>query len=121
MELKKQNMRKRISDEMGWPFFNYLIPKGYLWEKIEELAEINLCQSDFIHPRQMAVIDRLSKLGDLIISGQWGDVLFDLPKLRKKENLDNQARFLFNKIVKPGGLELSNQLWDKWDSLENLR
>ena len=99
---------------MGWPFFNYLIPKGYLWEKIEELAEINLCQSDFIHPRQMAVIDRLSKLGDLIISGQWGDVLFDLPKLRKKENLDNQARFLFNKIVKPGGLELSNQLWDKW-------
>ncbi len=112
--VKETKYAKRISDEMGWPFFNYLIPKGYLWEKIEELAEINLCQSDFIHPRQMAVIDRLSKLGDLIISGQWGDVLFDLPKLRKKENLDNQARFLFNKIVKPGGLELSNQLWDKW-------
>ena len=52
----------------------------------------------------MAVIDQISKLGDLIISGQWGDVLFDLPKLSAKENLDNQTRFLFHKIVKPGGL-----------------
>ena len=81
---KKQNMQKRISEEMDWPFYNYLIPKGYLWEKIEELAEINLCQSDFTHPRQMAVIHHISKLGDIIISGQWGDVLFDLPKLSKK-------------------------------------
>ena len=31
----------------------------------------------------MAVIDEISKLGDLIISGQWGDVLFDLPKISK--------------------------------------
>ena len=44
---------------MGWPFFDYVIPKGYLWEKIEELAEINLCQSDFILPRQMAVINKI--------------------------------------------------------------
>ncbi len=105
---------KKISEEMGWPFYNYLIPKGYLWKKIEKLAEINLCQSDFTHPRQMAVIDKVSKLGDLIISGQWGDVLFDLPKMNAKENLDNQARFLFHKIVKPGGLALSNKLWNEW-------
>ena len=84
---------------MSWPFNSFLIPKGYLWSRIEELAEINLCQSDFIHPRQMAVIDQISKLGDLIISGQWGDVLFDLPKLSAKENLDNQTRFIFHKIV----------------------
>ena len=83
-------------------------------EKIDKLAEINLCQSDFVHPRQMAVIDQISKLGEIIISGQWGDVLFDMPKLSKKENLDNQTRFLFDKIVKPGGLLLSNKLWDEW-------
>ena len=63
--------------------------------KIDKIAEINLCQSDFVHPRQMAVIDQVSKLGEIIISGQWGDVLFDMPKLSKKENLDNQTRFVF--------------------------
>ena len=112
--IKETQYAKMISEEMGWPFFNYLIPEGYLWGKIEELAEINLCQSDFIHPRQMAVIHQLSKLGNLIISGQWGDVLFDLPKLSKKENLDDQVSFLFHKLVKPGGLALSNKLWDEW-------
>ena len=112
--IKETKYAKRISEEMGWPFNNFLIPRGYLWEKIEKLAEINLCQSDFIHPRQMAVIHQVSKLGDLIISGQWGDVLFDLPKLSAKENLDSQTRFLFHKIVKPGGLALSIKLWEEW-------
>ena len=112
--VKEIKYAKRISEEMNWPFNNYLIPKGYLWKRIERLAEINFCQSDFIHPRQMAVIDQISKLGDLIISGQWGDVFFDLPKLNAKENLDNQTRFLFNKIVKPGGLLLSKKLWEEW-------
>ena len=112
--IKETKYAKDISEEMGWPFYDYLIPQGYLWEKIEKLAEINLCQSDFIHPRQMAVIDQVSKLGDLIISGQWGDVLFDLPKISYEANLDYQTRFLFKKIVKPGGLALSNKLWDEW-------
>ena len=112
--VKETKYAKQISDEMGWAFYKYLIPRGYLWEKIEKLAEINSCQSDFTHPRQMAVIDQISNLGDLIISGQWGDVLFDLPKLSHRANLDDQAGFLFNKIVKPGGLALSKSLWDEW-------
>ncbi len=112
--VKETKYSRRISEEMGWPFHHYLIPKGYLWEKIEELSDTNLCQSDFTHPRQMAVIHHISKLGDIIFSGQWGDVLFDLPKLSKKDNLDTQAKFLFQKIVKPGGLRLSNKLWEEW-------
>ena len=80
--VKETQYAKKISEKMGWPFFNYLINKGYLWEKIDKLADINLCQSDFVHPRQMAVIDQISKLGEIIISGQWGDVLFDMPKLK---------------------------------------
>ena len=47
----------------------------------------------------MAVIHHISKLGDIIISGQWGDVLFDLPKLGKKDDLDIQAKFLFKRLL----------------------
>ena len=112
--VKETKYAKQISDEMGWAFYKYLIPRGYLWEKIEKLAEINSCQSDFTHPRQMAVIDQISNLGDLIISGQWGDVLFDLSKLSHRANLDDQTGYLFNKIVKPGGLALSKSLWQEW-------
>ena len=38
----------------------------------------------FYPSRQMAVIHHISKLGDIIISGQWGDVLFDLQNLVRK-------------------------------------
>ena len=92
---------KRISEEMGWPFFDYLIPKGYLWSRIDELSDINFCQSDFTHPRQMAVIDKVSKLGDLIISGQWGDVLFDLQKLVKMKVYIIKPSFYFKKLLNP--------------------
>ena len=112
--VKETKYARSISKEMGWPFYDYLIPKGYLWEKIDELSDINFCQSDFIHPRQMAVISEISKHGELIISGQWGDVLFDLPKIKNDESLNNQTKFLFKKIVKPGGLELSKKLWVEW-------
>ena len=30
---------------------------------------------------------------------QWGDVLFDLPKISKNESLHNQTKFLFQKIA----------------------
>ena len=119
--VKETKFASKISKEMGWPFYEYLIPKGYLWEKIDELSDINFCQSDFIHPRQMAVIGEISKLGDLIISGQWGDVLFDLPKIKNDESLNNQTKFLFKKIVKPGGLELSKKLWVEWGFAGDLK
>ena len=118
--IKETKYAKKICEEMGWPVFDYYIPEGYLWDKIDELANINYCQSDFIHPRQMAVISEISKLGDLIVSGQWGDVLFDLPKINNNENLNNQTKFLFKKIVKPGGLELSKKLWSEWGFAGNF-
>ena len=49
---------------------NLLFQEGYLWEKIEEIAKINSCQSDFVNPRQMAVIHKVAQFGDCIISGQ---------------------------------------------------
>ncbi len=105
---------KKISKVMGWSFHEFIIPEGYLWEKIEEIAKINSCQSDFVNPRQMAVIHKVAQFGDCIISGQWGDVLFDIPKIRESADIEEQAKYTFKKIVKPGGLELSKKLWEEW-------
>ena len=108
---------RKISDAMGWIFHDFLIPKGYLWGKLDKLAEINYCQSDFVHPRQIAVMSQVCNLGDCIISGQWGDVLFDLPKISNSASINEQTRYTFNTIVKPGGLALSNKLWEEWGFL----
>ena len=114
MALSEIKYAKQISLAMDWDFSEFIIPKGYLWPKIEKLARINFCQVDFIHPRQFAVIDKICKLGDCIVSGQWGDVLFDIPKINDNASINEQTKYLFSKIVKPGGLELSEKLWDEW-------
>ena len=88
---------RQIAEASGWKFHDYKISNGYLWRKIEELAEINHCQSDFTHPRQMAVIESISGLGDIILSGQWGDVLFDNFDIDEYANIDFQTNFVLNK------------------------
>ena len=55
---------KKIAKKCNFSFQEFTIPKNYLWNKIDELAEINSCYSEFTHPRQMAVIDDVEKLGD---------------------------------------------------------
>ena len=105
---------RQIAVACGWDFHSYTIPRGYLWKKLDELAEINMCQTEFTHPRQMAVIDEISKFGDLILSGQWGDVLFDVPGIDDEADLDEQTHFTFKKVAKPGGMELAAELWEHW-------
>ncbi len=105
---------RQIAEASRWEFNEYKISNGYLWRKIEELAELNYCQSDFTHPRQMAVIESISGLGDILLSGQWGDVLFDNFDIDKDANIDFQTNFVLNKIVKIGGMELANKLWECW-------
>ncbi|MBA65889.1 MAG: asparagine synthase [Candidatus Marinimicrobia bacterium] len=112
--IRETDYAKQISNSMGWEFYKFYIEKGYLWNKIDELADINLCQSDFTHPRQMAVINKIAELGNLILSGQWGDVLFDLPRIRKNTSIDELSYIVINKITKLGGLELANRLWEEW-------
>ncbi len=118
--IKETKYGKAISDAAGWDFQPFIIERGYLWDKIDELAQINLCQSDFTHPRQMAVIDKVAHFGDLLLHGQWGDVLFDLPKLNKKLSLQDQVEIIKSKIVKPGGLEFSKRLWEEWGLHNNF-
>ena len=57
---------RQIAGACGWEFHGYTIPRGYLWEKLDELADVNQCQTEFTHPRQMAVIDEIVQYGDLI-------------------------------------------------------
>lgn len=105
---------RMISEARGFKFKEYVIEKGYLWNVIDRLAEINMCFADFTHPRQMAVIDDISKQGDVFFLGHWGDVLFD--DMRVADNLTNeeQTEIVIKKIIKKGGKELSEKLWEAW-------
>ena len=62
----------------------------------------------------MAVIDNLKGLGNKLLLGHWGDVLFSRPIDIKNMKYDQQLIYLKNKIIKPGGIELAELLWKYW-------
>ena len=104
---------KKIAQKLNIPFQAFKVPKGYLWNCIEQLAEINGCYSEFTHPRQMAFIDVYAGMGDVFSLGHLGDLLFDtmnLPQLNLQEEVD----VICKKFIKKGGLELASKLWDSW-------
>ena len=113
--VRETEYARQIAAACDWEFHDYTIPRGYLWQKLDELAEINQCQTEFTHPRQMAVIDEVSQLGDLFLSGQWGDVVFDVPGIDDVANLDEQTHFIMKKVAKPSGIELASELWEYWE------
>jgi predicted PP-loop superfamily ATPase len=105
---------KKIAKVCGFDFKEFTIEPGYLWAKLEELASINGCYSDFTHPRQMAVLEEFKKMEGVFSLGHWGDVLFDCgaPAVTKEEDLLN---IIIKKIVKKGGMELAIALWKEWE------
>ena len=113
--IRETEYARQIAVTCGWEFHRYTIPLGYLWENLDELADISQCQTEFTHPRQMAIIDKIAQYGDLILSGQWGDVLFDVQDIADDANLDQLTNFTIKKVVKPGGMELASELWKYWD------
>lgn len=104
---------RKIAQACAFPFQKFTIPQGYLWGSIEELGAINGCYSEFTHPRQMAVIDKLGGLGDVFSLGHWGDVLFDRG-VDKGITAADFPNYLLKKIVKKGGMELAQSLWEAW-------
>lgn len=106
---------KEIAQSCNFPFQSWKVPNGYLWDKIEELAEINQCYSEFTHPRQMAFIDEYHKLGSIFSLGHWGDVLFDDMAVDDNLPFESQVEIVTKKIVKKGGSELANKLWSLWN------
>ncbi|MBS1517274.1 MAG: asparagine synthase [Bacteroidetes bacterium] len=105
---------KAICASLGIPFREYIIREGYLWDVIDELSEINQCYADFTHPRQMAHIHEISELGNVFFLGHWGDVLFDSIGVRNDIRFDEQVNVIINKLLKKGGEELAEKLWNMW-------
>jgi rhodanese-related sulfurtransferase len=106
---------QKIAEKCNFPLQRLKIPHQYLWDIIEQLANINNCYSEFTHPRQMAFIDEYAKMGDVFSLGHWGDVFFD--DMAVPENLSNQQQvtIISKKIIKNGGLYLAKSLWKTWN------
>ena len=104
---------KKIAKAYDFPFHDFTIKSGYLWPKLEELADINLCYSEFTHPRQMAVLEEFKKMKGVFSLGHWGDVLFDrgAPEGTTHEQILPQLKKI---AVKKGGMELATALWENW-------
>ena len=112
---------KKIANTCGFPFQDWKVPNGYLWNNIEKLAKINGCYSEFTHPRQLAFVDEYANLGAIFSLGHWGDVLFDDMKVPNDLNLEGQVNVISNKIIKKGGLELAEALWESWQLKGNFK
>lgn len=112
--LDETRYAKQIAQAEKFPFHKLLIPSGYLWTKIEELAKTNACYSEFTHPRQMAFTDKYAEWGDVFFLGHWGDVLFDNMSVDDDLPIDDQVILLLKKVVKMGGKELGSALWQAW-------
>ncbi|MFC5195469.1 asparagine synthase-related protein [Bizionia hallyeonensis] len=106
---------EQIAQQCDFPFSSFKIPSGYLWNQIDALADMNGCYSDFCSPRQLAVLEELKKMPGVFSLGHWGDVLFDDMGVSKNLTLDEQTDVVIQKIVKRGGLDFAQTLWDTWD------
>nr|WP_321233407.1 asparagine synthase-related protein [uncultured Psychroserpens sp.] len=102
---------RTIAKRCGFKFQEFLIQPSYLWPNIERLAKINNCYSEFTHPRQMAIIDHYSQMGDVFNLGHWGDVLFNDMGVPDDLGFMQQVEILYKKIVKPSGEILAEKLW----------
>ena len=105
---------KSIAKACNLPYKCFKIPRGYLWDKISKLAEINECYTEFTHPRQMAIIDEFKAMGDLFLLGHWGDVFFSSMNVPNNLPFDLQVNEVLKKILKKSGIELGTALWKEW-------
>lgn len=112
--LDESGYGKKIANVCHFPFSDLTIPNGYLWNTIEKLSQLNGCYSEFTHPRQMAVVEALANMGDVFSLGHWGDVLFDDMGVPDDLSFESQIDVLYKKVIKKGGLDIANQLWQSW-------
>lgn len=110
----ESGIAKKIAKTCGFDFKEFLIEPGYLWPKLEELANLNHCYSEFTHPRQMAILEELQNMDGVFSLGHWGDVLFDRGAA-EGTTPEGAISELQKKVVKKGGLELATALWQEWE------
>ena len=110
----ESRISKKVAAASGFEFKEFTIESGYLWPKLAELVSLNKGYSDFTHPRQMAILEDLKKMNGVFSLGHWGDVLFDRGAA-PGTTPDKALSQLYKKVIKPGGLELANALWQEWN------
>lgn len=106
---------KQIAKTAGWEFMDIEIPPSYMWDKLEASGKVNGCYSEFTHARQVAVAEELSHKGDIWLLGHWGDVLFDDMGVDSNSSFSQQVDVLYKKVLKKGGKELAEDLWNAWN------
>lgn len=112
--LQETYFAEKIAQVCQFPFQKWIIPKSYLWNNIEKTASINQCYSEYTHPRQVAVLDKFSNLGEVFSLGHWGDVLFDDMNVDDQLTFEKQVDLMTNKVLKKGGIILGKKLWKSW-------
>ncbi|NND52320.1 MAG: asparagine synthetase B family protein [Flavobacteriaceae bacterium] len=110
---EETKIAEAIAKASRFEFQAFKIKSGYLWDKIDSLSQLNGCYSDFTNPRQMAIFEEYSGMGDVFSLGHWGDVLFDNMNLPDLSH-DEQLKVLKEKLIKRGGLEIASDLWRHW-------
>lgn len=110
----ESEIAKKMAAVYGYEFHDFTIEPGYLWSKLDALAELNQCYSDFTHPRQMAVLEEFKKMKGVFTLGHWGDVFFDRGA-DKGATQDDIIHQLYKRMVKKGGKELAEALWKEWN------
>lgn len=110
---KEHKISEKIAEVCDFKFDPFIIPPNYLWDVIDDLAEINNCYSDFTHARQMAVLDEFKKMNGEFSLGHWGDVFFDRGIAAQDED-KSEIELIYKKVIKKGGLAVAGQLWKVW-------
>lgn len=105
---------QQLAKAAGFKFSAFKIQSGYLWEVLDELADLNQCYSDFTSPRQMAVKEKFCNMGEIFSLGHWGDVLFDDMKVPDSLPFEQQVEVVVKKLIKPGGMRWAIKLWEFW-------
>ncbi len=115
---KKESQENRIAAEVaaacGFKHASYEIPRGYLWDKLDDIAARNHCEEDPCIVRQVGVLDILRAQKRTFVLGHIGDILFDRPNISAEANLDAQLQHLLGSFVKPGGMWIAETLWRVW-------
>lgn len=112
---QEHKIAQKIAEISNFKFRPFIIEEGYLWSEIEKLAEINKCQADFLNARAMFINGKLDDINGRFSLGHWGDVLFDDMNVVDNISLSEQVDIVLKKIVKKGGMELGEDLWNYWE------
>lgn len=110
-----------VAKALSFPYQPYIIPKGYLWNVIQDLAQLNNCYAEFINPRQMAIWRQLISKGDIFLLGHGGDLFFDGMGVPDDLSEAEQHQYLVKKLIKPAGWQLGEQLWKVWGLAGDFR